>query len=570
MATLWAQNDGAWIPMTGGWSTLPPADMGTARFGASAVRLQDDRVLIIGGADYNSGNAIASCEIYDPATKTFSATGALATKRYNAAAHLLADGRVVVIGGSNETDPGLASCEIFDPAGNVGVGSWSATGSMITARQTFNSVMLASGNILVVGGFATIAMVSGATALCEIYTPGALATGAWAAAAPLTVSGVSSPRYLGGLALLSNGTAVMVAGRNDTTRSTAAAIFDPAGGIGALGSWTDTGSIATGTYGCFCVALNDGTVLMGLGSGPTGYLADCQIFTPDLGTPANGTWGSVIPGGYAAYGPTAVKFTDGTVLVCGGSNAPATAFASMFDSGSFTLAPSMTQDRYGQTMTLLADENILVAGGEASSATLDSSELFSTSGAGNQWNTAQDGSGSWVLAGPGIGDTANINGHSLTITGDIVCDLITGASPSNLETSGISTITADLSCLGGTLITNMGSSLTITGNIDVPTINGGIAVSNDGGGILVIGGDVDCSGKGNPTPGFAVYNNGGTMQIAGTVNCSGNGTGVYGTGSLNGTLYSNGTGKSWDGDLTLTGAAQGLGKAVDILGAGLL
>jgi hypothetical protein len=52
----------------------------------------------------------------DPSTETFSATGSLATARTFHTATLLNDGTVLVAGGFNNPGGYLASAEIYDPA----------------------------------------------------------------------------------------------------------------------------------------------------------------------------------------------------------------------------------------------------------------------------------------------------------------------------------------------------------------------------------------------------------------------------------------------------------------------
>jgi hypothetical protein len=54
---------------TGAWT--PIAHMNTARSAAAAVRLEDGRVMVIGGADEHF-NFLASAEIYDLRTDTWS------------------------------------------------------------------------------------------------------------------------------------------------------------------------------------------------------------------------------------------------------------------------------------------------------------------------------------------------------------------------------------------------------------------------------------------------------------------------------------------------------------------
>ena len=73
--------------------------------------------------DFNA-DALASAEIYHPASGTWTTTGSMTTGRRHTATRLL-DGRVLVAGGTDDTGV-LASAEIYDPA----LGIWTATARM--------------------------------------------------------------------------------------------------------------------------------------------------------------------------------------------------------------------------------------------------------------------------------------------------------------------------------------------------------------------------------------------------------------------------------------------------------
>ena len=60
----------------------------------------------------------------------FEETGSMAVGRVNGTAVLLRNGRVLVAGGGDGISGVLASAELYDPAS----GTWSVTGSMVTAR----------------------------------------------------------------------------------------------------------------------------------------------------------------------------------------------------------------------------------------------------------------------------------------------------------------------------------------------------------------------------------------------------------------------------------------------------
>ena len=152
-------------PSTNSWTTASP--MAMARTFHQLVTLQDGRVLAVGGANgtfffdpihpiTSSGrdNILGSCEIFDPASGTWTPTGSLATSRYLHRATLLASGRVLVTGGmANGTAVGqatvdLASSEIFDPVS----GSWTPGPDMPEARSRHEQITLPSGQVFVTGG----------------------------------------------------------------------------------------------------------------------------------------------------------------------------------------------------------------------------------------------------------------------------------------------------------------------------------------------------------------------------------------------------------------------------------
>jgi hypothetical protein len=165
-------------PKTGTFS--PTGSMTTTRASQTATLLSDGRVLIVGGTtsgDISARKILASAELYDPKTGTFSPTGSMTTGRGGQTATLLSDGRVLIAGGSDfrviaegSASPGyvlsgnvLASAELYDRK----TGTFSPTGSMTTARVGQTATLLSDGRVLIAGGTGTSDTLSSA----ELYQP---------------------------------------------------------------------------------------------------------------------------------------------------------------------------------------------------------------------------------------------------------------------------------------------------------------------------------------------------------------------------------------------------------------
>ena len=159
-------------PATGIWTTT--GSLSTARDLHTATLLPNGKVLVAGGSISSSSStpsqSLASAELYDPTTGTWTNTGTLSSARTRHAATLLPNGEVLVAGGASTSDylASVASAELYDPAS----GSWSLTGSLSTARTGHTETLLPSGKVLVTGGINA----TGYLASAELYDP---ATGSW-------------------------------------------------------------------------------------------------------------------------------------------------------------------------------------------------------------------------------------------------------------------------------------------------------------------------------------------------------------------------------------------------------
>jgi N-acetylneuraminic acid mutarotase len=128
----------------------------------TSTLLPNGKVLVAGGLDRYQIETF-SAELYDPASGTWTTTASLSTGRLLHTATLLANGKVLVTGGyttfySNPTR--LVSCEIYDPAS----GTWTVTGSMNLPRVEHMAALLTNGLVLVASGIGT-------STNAELYNP---------------------------------------------------------------------------------------------------------------------------------------------------------------------------------------------------------------------------------------------------------------------------------------------------------------------------------------------------------------------------------------------------------------
>jgi hypothetical protein len=300
------------------WRQVAP--LSEARRGHQAVVLDDGRVLAAGGLA--NGIPLASAEIYDPAADAWSPVAPMSVPRLGHSLTLLADGRVMAAGGSalesdevaggGQTIRTVATTEIFDPATDT----WSAAAGMATPRFEHTATLLGDGRVFMVGGLGPggegteqdLPLRS-----TEFYDP--------AADAFVNSTDLAEGRANHAAALL-NDNAVVVSGgtsgeRGDVSVSSAE-VFD-----NRAATWSTVGAMGTPRTGHTATALEDGRILVAGGetmrSGSRRSLTSAEVFDFDLG--ASGEWRSGGDMACPRSEQAAVLLADGSVLVIAGDAA---------------------------------------------------------------------------------------------------------------------------------------------------------------------------------------------------------------------------------------------------------
>ncbi len=192
-------------PATGTW-TFTKAMLNLEP--GTLVLLADGRVLAPGGRKESAAN----CDLYDPSTGKWSVTGSLNIPRSGCQATRLNDGRVLAVGGVEPMTPGFVrQCELYDPVS----GTWSFTGTLNQSHAFYEQVLLADGRVLIAGGWVGQTFPS---RIVEIFDPN---TGSWTVSHPLT-----TPRQSFTANLLNNGNVFAAGGSSDSLGNDALASIE--------------------------------------------------------------------------------------------------------------------------------------------------------------------------------------------------------------------------------------------------------------------------------------------------------------------------------------------------------
>jgi len=316
-------------------------NLSTGRANHTATLLPNGKILIAGGAA-DGFQPLASAELYDPSTRTFSPAGDMTTPRSGHTAILLATGKVLIAGGAQTQNAVISgggqglSAELYDPS----TGSFTATGSMVSGGGAV-SASLPDGRVLIAKDVGS-----------EIYDPASgtfTLTGAYVD--PNQGAETATP-LLDGMVLVTGGCATA------QCNAAGAELYDP-----HTGQFNLTGPRRTVLTGGPIPAtlLMNGKVLFVI-SNDSAFPDDVEVYDP-----VAGTFDYIGHTEEAHEFSAAARLPDGTVLIVGGqlpggSGSPGTELYSAA-TGTFAFAGNMTTGRHQHTATLLPDGTILIVGG---------------------------------------------------------------------------------------------------------------------------------------------------------------------------------------------------------------
>ena len=340
--------------------------MHSARASHTATLLANGYVLAAGGTSNNG--ALASSELYNPASGTWSYSGNMNVGRVSAQAVLLGNGTVLVMGGCINSDclsSTTNSAEIYNPAN----GTWTLTGSMGKGRAEFVAALLPNGKVLVAGG-CTAYSVNGCTsvtAAAEIYNP---ATGLFSSAGSMRAARLAMSGTL-----LPNGKVLISGGQTAASDALSSAeLYDPVAKTFSL-----TGRMITPRSDHTATLLSNGLVLMAGGENVNGV----STAKAELYNPANGTFAATANMPATRQEQKAALLANGYVLVSGGnrvtlSGTTVLATCALYSpgTGTWTTTTSLKNARVDHSSTVLANGKVLDAGGDDTNNELISAELY--------------------------------------------------------------------------------------------------------------------------------------------------------------------------------------------------
>jgi len=289
---LFDPNTNVWISMP---TLLYPHE------GHAAVLLGNGNVLLMGGSTTESGfTAHAQCELFNPATQTYTSAAPMNCRRKNFAAILLSDGKVLVTGGNGHLPGAMAGSslvldrvEVYDPALNT----WTETAAAPVIHFYHSLLLLADGSVALVGGNTGPGYVDNA------YIRNST-TGSWA-----TAGATSHPHYFhAALPIDSNTKILMTGGFLMNQSDNVAELFDS-----QTQNWSAVQNLTTRrSYHTINQLVNGQIILVGGFNDVAGPVSSTEVFRTGIG------FSNSLAMLQNRYSHQTVALDNGKLLVAGG------------------------------------------------------------------------------------------------------------------------------------------------------------------------------------------------------------------------------------------------------------
>jgi N-acetylneuraminic acid mutarotase len=311
--------------------------------------------------------ALAASTLSFAASGTWSSTGTMISARDGHTATILANGKILAAGGTNN-GVALTSAELYNPA----AGTWASTGSMHLGRTLARAVLFSNGTVLVVGGCINDCL-SATTNSAELYNPN---SGTFT-----TTGSMVQARAEFAITLLANGQVLVAGGctaydaNGCSSTTNKAEIYNP-----ATGKWTATTALRAARHAMNATLLSSGKVLVAGGAtAASDALNSTEIYDP---TAKTWTLGNKMVQARSDY--ASIMLGTGKILFIGGENINGVSISNSElynpSTGTFAATGNMTATREEHTAVLLANGNVLVSGGNKKTLTtqtpLASAELY--------------------------------------------------------------------------------------------------------------------------------------------------------------------------------------------------
>ena len=263
--------------------------------------------------------------------------------RYNHSSILLANGNVLVVGGAVEGE--AKSCEIY----HVDTGHWTKAAQTHLYFGMLRLVLLSSNRVLAVG--------SASTRFCEIYNP---EQDSWEITDSLKTGRVlrwhQAVKLLDGRVIVIGGYTYDVLHSEEATLKSCE-IYDE-----KTGKWGLADSMKTRRSSHSATLLKDGRVLVAGGGISPNPLSSCEIYDPTLNK-----WSDAAPMNIPRERHSAVLLPSGKVLVIGGfsnDNIDRTRSCELYDPSQdkWTLVDSIQNSSATEAAFLINDRDLLLIG----------------------------------------------------------------------------------------------------------------------------------------------------------------------------------------------------------------